>query len=813
MLRSQAYLRLLCILAVLAAAVGAFPRCVCPQTADDDSVKTITAVRVNPSVRIDGILDEAFWAHAPRSGGFIQYQPDEGSPGTESTFVRVAYDDEALYVGMEMYDSEPEKIINRLTRRDRWVDADLVHLIIDSHHDHQTAYAFTLYASGTQRDVYYYNDTWSDEDWDAVWDAATKVTDQGWTAEYKIPFHCLRFTCEENPVWGIYFSRSIGRKSELDRWLYIPESAPGFVSHFGHLKGLKGLSPPKRLEVRPYGVSYAESESKTAGNPDGRDYSSNIGFDVKYGLTSNITLDAALNPDFGQVEADETVLNLSAFETWYPEKRPFFVEGSKIFETYYGLFYSRRIGRPPAIWPDDADYYTERPAATTILGAVKVSGKTSSGTSIGIMESVTQREKAKYVDTLDCSRHEIIEPEANYLAARVNQDILENSTVGLMATAVNQKTYQPQYTGGVDWNLRFHEGGYQVSGQVVGSKTGPQEDGMGASIHFEKHGGEHFRGALNLDYRDRGLDLNRMGFLNRADYREAFVWFQYRTTEPWWIIRKTWHNINVGYSENLSGVKLTQGGNYNNSIELTNFWSVGVGSWRDYHRGYCDLETRDGPPAPIPIGQNWWTWLNTDSRRSWQLNAHVEGGDTWDGTYNSYSLWIELKPRSNVEMSLGPSYRRSRGVSRWLTSLEDDDGNRTDEIFGEQDMDRFGLMARGTLTFTRDLTLQVYAQPFIAAVDYSNFKRLVPPDGYEYVDSSVYSEEEEQPDFNWTSYNSNVILRWEYRPGSTLYLVWTQARDSERDLGDFNFDRDWSHLFGTPATNTFLAKLSYWWTL
>jgi hypothetical protein len=787
--------------------------CTNGETSDPDSVKAITAVRVHGGVKIDGILDEDTWDRAPRSGGFTQFQPDEGEPASESTFVRVAYDDEALYVGMQMYDSEPDEIICRLTRRDRWVEGDLVHVIVDSHHDHQTAYAFTLYASGTQRDSYYFNEIFSDEDWDAVWDAETQLRDWGWTAEIRIPFHCLRFTCEDNPVWGIYFSRNIGRKNELARWVYIPESASGFVSHFGHLRGLDGLDPPDRLEVLPYGVSYAETEAKSAGNPDGRDYLSNFGVDLKYGLSSNLTLDATVNPDFGQVEADETVLNLSAFETWYPEKRPFFLEGRKIFETPFTLFYTRRIGRPPAAWPEDADYYVDRPQATTILGAVKVSGKTAGGTSIGILESVTQHEKAEFVDSTGRARTETIEPEANYLAARVMQDVLENSTVGIMATAVNQESYYPHYTGGLDWNLKFHDGDYEWNGQVVGSRTGQKEKGWGTFIGFEKEGGEHIRGSVAVQYMDRKLDLNRTGFLTRPDIKESWTWLQYRTTDPWWVIRKTWHNANVGFADNLDGVRLTRGGNYNNSIELVNFWTIGGGIWTDFDDIYSDRETRGGPPAPIPAGRNWWAWLNTDGRRAWQANIHVEGGDTWDGRYNGYRLWMEFRPRPNIELSLGPGYTNVRGRSRWVSTLEDDEGTPTDYIFGEQYMRRADMTLRGTFTFTKDLTLQLYAQPFFASVDYRAFKRLVPPDDFEAVDASVYDEEAEQPDFTWSSMNSNIILRWEYMPGSTLYLVWTQAREFTGDDDDFDLSRDWRNLRHTTGHNTFLVKLNYWWSL
>ena len=784
------------------------------EEAEEDTIKSITAVRANPGAKIDGVFDEEFWQKAPRSGDFIQYQPNLGEPASESTFVRVAYDNDALYFAMELYDSEPDKIISRLTRRDRYIDNDLCHVIIDSHHDHQTAYAFTVSVSGTQRDTYYYNDNWSDENWDAVWEAATRRTSWGWTAEIKIPYHCLRFAAEENPVWGIYFSRHISRKNELARWVYIPEKANGFVSFFGHLKGLKNLNPTRRLEILPYMVSYEETEPRSLGNPDGRDFFGNFGMDLKYGISSNITLDATINPDFGQVEQDETILNLSTFETWYPEKRPFFLEGFKIFETPFDLFYSRRIGKSPSGYPDNVDYYINRPAATTILFASKISGKTGSGTSIGFLEAVTQREKAKFRHVDGYDKKDVIEPEANYLVARVMQDVLKNSYIGMMATAVNQKSSAPAYTGCVDWRLRTNNGDYQYAGQVVGSRTGRDSDGWGLWTEIGKEGGEHIRGEIGLAHMDKGLDLNDMGFLSRNDYQEVWGWVQYRTTKEWWMIRKTWNNLNVNMVDNLSGLKLRRGGNFNTQFELTNFWNVGGGFWADWDNVYDDYETRGGPPAPIPIGQSWWVWFNTDSRRSWQINPYFEGGDTWDGHFNYYSIWLNLYPKSNIEISGGPGYNHINDRSRWVAYIEDENGNRTEEIFGEQYVRQFNMTLRGTFTFSKELTLQVYAQPFIAAVDYRNFKKLVPPDDFEYVGTDVYDEQEHDPDFKWTSFNSNIVLRWEYRPGSTLYLVWTQGRGTwDEGVGNFRFRDDWDHMFRTIPNNTFLVKFNYWWSI
>ncbi len=783
------------------------------QKTDEDTVKSITAIRINGGAKIDGILDENFWQQTPRSGDFIQYQPDEGKPATESTFVRVVYDDDALYIGVDLYDSKPDKIISRLTRRDRWADNDLFNVIIDSHHDHQTAYAFTLYVSGTQKDAYYYNDNWSDDSWDGIWESATRRTSSGWTAEFKIPFHCLRFASEQNPVWGIYFSRQIRHNNELDRWVYIPEKASGFVSLFGHLKGLDRIPPPKRLEMLPYAVSYEQTEAGNPGNPDGRDFFGNVGFDLKYGITSNITLDATVNPDFGQVEQDETILNLTTFETQYPEKRPFFLEGFKIFETPADLFYSRRIGKMPSQIPEGVSYYFNKPSSTTILAAGKLSGKTKGGTSIGILEAVTQREKAEFMHQDGFRKEEVIEPEANYFIGRVMQDILKNSTVGVILTAVNQKSFQPAYTGGVDWTLRFHKGDYSFKGQMVGSRTEPEQDGYGGWLSFNKEGGEHILGTIEGLYVDDKLRLNHLGFFRRSGFKEIEAWLQYKTTKKWWLISKTYNNFNLDITENLSGLRLNQGWNFNNSIELVNNWNFGGGTWLDFDVTYDDRETRGGPAVKIPWGQSYWFWLNTDSRKWWQFNPNIEGGDTKDGHYNYYGLWFNFTPKSNLEFSGGPGYMHSRGVSRWITYLTDSDGNRTDDIFGEEEVERFDMTLRGTFTFTKDLTLQVYAQPFIAAVDYNNFKRFIPPDKYEYVDSTVFNEREYHPDFNRKSFNSNLVLRWEYRPGSTLFLVWTQSRETAENIGNFKFRRDWNNLFDTIPGNTFLLKINYWWSL
>ncbi|MBN1213164.1 MAG: carbohydrate binding family 9 domain-containing protein, partial [candidate division Zixibacteria bacterium] len=347
-----------------------------------DPLKTATALRTNEHIKIDGNLSEKSWEKALPATGFHQVEPYEGQLASESTLVKILYDDEALYIGWWCYDSEPDKIVRQLTRRDRSTSSDEVHVRIDSHHDHQTAYYFAVNAAGVIRDVLIYNNIYDDDSWDAVWEANSQVHAWGWSAEYKIPYSALKFAADDEYTWGFDLSRRIARKQEYSRWQFVPSTEATGVHRYGHLTGIKGIESPGRMEILPYSVSYAETEPKRPGNTDGRKYHYNIGMDLKYAFTSTFTLDATVNPDFGQVESDQDMVNLNTYEIFYSEKRPFFLEGFEIFQTqFFRQFYSRRIGRPPEGGVKEAAYYLDYPNNTTILSAFKLTGKTRKGTS------------------------------------------------------------------------------------------------------------------------------------------------------------------------------------------------------------------------------------------------------------------------------------------------------------------------------------------------------------------------------------------------------------------------------------------------
>ncbi len=780
---------------------------------EEDSVKSITAYRINGGVKIDGVLDEDCWSRAEKSGGFVQADPHDGEPATESTYVQVCYDNQALYVAVTCMENEPDKILKILTRRDRFSSSDAVNVGIDSYHDHQTGYMFKTYASGTQCDIYYFNDGTEDDSWDAVWESAVKIGKDRWTVEYKIPFSCLRFSKGDNHTWGFYVSRNLMHNQETDRWVRIPSNQAGYVSRWGHLTGIKDIDPPMHLEILPYVVSTEKTEPERLGNPDGREFFGNVGVDLKYGLTPNLTLDATVNPDFGQVEIDQIVLNLSNYETFYPEKRPFFLEGSKIFEPIQNdlcqLFYSRRIGKDPG-YADSAEYYFHRPTTTTILAAAKITGKTKGGTTIGFLNAVTDREKADFWHVDGFRTKRVIEPEANYNVIRLSQDIFKNSVIGIMSTAVNQKGKTPSYAAGLDWKLRFLKQNYSFIGQTYGSSNGERERGLGYLTALGKDGGEHWRGNVVWFYLDKKFNTNRLGYMKRNDLQGGSMWIQYKTQKESWIIRNSWNNFNLSYDANLNHDRLDWGFNFDSSVELKNGWTMEGGFYHDLGVTYTDWEI---PPQllKIPVGKSAWFNLNTDQRKKVSGGINYNVGNYWDGISEAVDFSVTLKPRSNLELSLEPNWNRMRDISRFVGFAQDAADSSTFYVFGKQAVDRAGLDLRGTYTFTRDLTIQLYTQFFFATGEYSNLERFYPVDRFSPL-GEIFNFQQFRGDFHRREFASNLILRWEYKPGSTLYLVWTQGRYNY-EAGDFNLRKDFSKLFNTNSDNIFLIKANYWLNL
>ncbi len=795
-------------------------------TVTEENVPEIRAYRINPHApKIDGRLDDAIWSSKKihKVNSFRQIEPDEGEQASESTLVAVAYDDNNMYVAFWCYDSEPSKIDGQLVRRDRTSQSDRVTFRVDPFHDHQTGNAFEVSSVNVQKDCRYFDDGNADMSWDAVWESEVQRQPWGWTAEMKIPLTVLRFAEKDEHTWGVDFVRYINRKNEVVKWAFTPSEKGGHVSNFGHLSGIKDISPEKNIEILPYMVSSFETAPKEPGNFDGKDIYKNMGFDAKYSLSSNLVLDATVNPDFGQVELDDPVLNLSSFETYFPERRPFFLEGSDLFQTPFTLFYSRRIGRNPNGSADDDDfaYYSDYPKSTTILGALKLTGKLSGGTSIALLSAVTEEEKAEYAAlrnvVLDSTYNNgelqinttsadtiinsfVAEPIANYTILRVKQDILKNSSFGGMFTFAGQDGMQPNLTGGIDWRLSTNDNKWMMVGQVVGSRTEGSVSGYGVDLTFEKIGGKHIRGALGMTIKHPDLNLNRLGFTSRTDSKNIWLWTQYRTNDTWWIIQDSYNNFNFYTSSNYDGITYSLGSNFNTHIVFTNNWTLGGGSSIQAEK-YSDRETRGNGlwEWPVHPTYSWWFSLNTDSRKpiSFVLNPG-SGGDRGGHWWANY-MGVEIRPRSNLEFSTGINFTRNYDATRWVTNEDDS------SLFADLNKNQISLNASMSVVVNSKLSIQLSAEGYIAGLDYQNYRFYQGGNQYSSQVSGYNS------DYNYSALNSTLLLRWEYLPGSTMYMVWTRSRPQFDDsVNNLNVSRDFDRLFSSGANNVFLIKTSYW---
>ncbi len=868
-----------------------------------DTLKSIDALRLPPGEApvLDGRLDDAAWSRAAPARGFVQFTPNPGAPASHDTEARVAYDDQAVYVALRMHDPRPDSIVGQLSRRDENPYSDRVLVAFDSYHDRRTAYAFGVNPRGVKTDLFVFNDGEDDTGWNAVWDAAARVDSAGWTAEFRIPLSQLRYSAadlEGGKVWGFNVKREVARTREESFWAPLLPNVSGMVSRFGELRGLSGLPSPRRLEVQPYSVAQLTRAPEEGGNPFYRrnDSAAGVGADVKYGITSNFTLTATLNPDFGQVEADPSQVNLSAYESFFPEQRPFFVEGADIFRFGLGagdgdfgseaLFYSRRIGRAPqgtSRIPDDAAF-DRTPDASTILGAAKLTGKTPGGWSVGVLNAVTGREEARFTlpgETRD--RSTAVEPLTNYAVGRVIRDFRQGkSAVGGIFSMTHRRLDEEDsldflrsaaYAGGVDARHRFGGGNWEVRTWVLGSVvTGdstairraqrsstryfqrPDADhldydwtrtslsGWAASMEMLKIGGGNWRGGGVANLRSAGFEVNDLGYQRDADQALAAGFLQYRRSEAGKTFRSWNLNLN-GWTASTLGREVTSlGGNVNGSFQLLNFWNGNAGIGREM--GVTSVKAlRGGPSLDVPGSVNLWMGMSSDRRQKvfGGLSASTWWEDETDGRSWEVSPWATWRASTRSELSLSPSVSRSLSAWQWVDGVESDDGE-SHYVFGRLDQTTAALTARLSYTFTPDLSLQLYAQPFVSAGEASDFRevaltqggsRVAAADGFAarlrpldlvrgedgYRAPGAGGLRFDSPDFNFKEFRSNAVLRWEYRPGSTLFVVWSQGRQDELADGSFGLRRDMGRLFGfderfgVPSTNVFLVKVNYWLNL
>lgn len=867
------------------------------QTPAPKAVPTLRAQRVTGAINLDGRLDEPVWAAASVATDFTQSWPSAGAAAQQRSEARILYDDVALYVGARLYDTAPDSIAAQLARRDATgIYSDWLHVVIDSRHDRRTAFRFSVNPRGVKKDVYHSDDGNEDLGWDAVWEVATRQDSAGWVAEYRIPFSQLRFGGAPDGgerVWGLQIQREIARYEERDTWAPWNRQSAGFVSSFGDLAGLVGVGVPRRLELQPYASSRLTRAPGSTQNPFYRksDLSASAGLDVKAGLPLGLTLTATLNPDFGQVEVDPAVVNLTAFETFFPERRPFFVEGSDIFQFgttrsfnnygFYQYFYTRRIGRSPQrrlFGP--ALSFADAPQETTIGVAAKVSGKTRGGWSVGLLDALTMPEKARFLDEAGDRRTTEVEPLSNYLVARLKRDFRGGrSAIGGMLTATQRDLSDDALSGllrshaefgGLDFEHSSQDRNWVASGFLAGSRIAGQREVVAAAqrssaryfqrpdadyldydpsrprlngymgeLALAKAGGGRWIGSLSYRETSPGFEMNDLGFHSRGDLRAVSTFARYGKNEPGGWYR--WYGV-YGYTNqtwNFAGDQIFDAYALGGNAQLRNFWNVGS-TLRYNRRVQSDRLTRGGPLASIPRRSSAAVNISSDARKPFSAGGQIQyGEDELGGNSLSTGISLDFRPTSTVRLSVGPGVEIEREPQQYVTTVSDTlfrttFGNRY--VFANLRQTTFALDTRLDWTFTPTLSLQLYAQPLASAGAFGDFKQLAAPGSLQYDrfgrDGSTIRREPGEggavyivdpdgggaapsfsfgdPNFNFRSLRGNAVMRWEFRPGSTVYAVWQQSREGSDAVGTFAFDRELNAIFRARPTNVFLIKVTYW---
>ncbi len=813
------------------------------------SATTAVAHRAAKPPVIDGKDNDEVWRLAPVIKDFRQFQPTEDANPSFPTEAKVAYDDHNFYVFVRAFDSHPDSIKKLLARRDVRICCDQIKIVIDSYHDRRTGFEFAVTPGGVKRDYAIYgDDQQEDEAWDGVWEVATQVDSLGWTAEFRIPLSQLRYAHAPSNVFGFAIWRDIDRHGgERVGWPLYRTSRRGFVSQLGDLVGLDGLAAPRRLELAPYMVV------KNVPQPGfERDQQYAVGADIKYGITSNITVDATANPDFGQVEADPSVVNLTSFETFYQERRPFFVEGTGIFSfgvncnivncNGEGLFYSRRVGRDPQLRGVYGD--AQSPTASRILGAAKITGRLPGGLTIGALEGVTQRAHGPGDRT--------IEPFTNYGAVRAQQDFRNGqSGIGFMATAVNRNLDQwtqdflrsHAYVGAVDFRHRFHNGGYEISGSfdlsnvggspaaiartqrssthnyqrpddnVIFDSTRTTLSGDAEELLFTKQNGFiHFQ--TSYMRRSPGFEINDLGILFRSDQQGWNNWGALNWQKPTGPFQRAFWNFNWWQFWTTGGLPTDRAANTNVHAQLKNQWWVHVGGTiGNLGDVYCDRCARGGGPAArVDQFISPWGGIQLDQRGAIvpSLWMNYFKGDQGHSQSINVSPQVDLRISSQFRGSVSLSASHNINDTQDVNPSTDSTG--THYLFAHLDQQTVSMAFRVDYTATPTLTVQVYASPFVSKGRWSNMRELsATPRAAAYSDRFQPFAGPTPGDFNFKFFNSNMVVRWEYKPGSTLFLVWSQGRDDfEPTMGSRNTYGDFKKLFNAYPRNTFLVKASYW---
>ena len=843
--RGLASLATLCVWgsAVAGAQTGATAQAGTP-SALPVATTTASASRAPQPPALDGHDGDAAWTAAALITAFRQFDPVEDAEASMRTEARITYDDAHLYVFVRAFDPHPDSVIALLSRRDVRTASDQIKVMIDSYHDRRTGFEFAVNPAEVQRDYYAYEDGREDISWDAIWDVATRIDSLGWTAEFRIPLSQLRYPPAPTHTFGVMIMRDLARRNERTSWPLLRRSRNALVSQFADVGGFTGLPSPRRLEVTPYVL--ARNVGAVRDDDIRRAQQGTVGADLKYGLTSNLTLDGTINPDFGQVEADPAQLNLTAFETFFEERRPFFLEGMSIFQ--FGadpeqLFYSRRIGRAPqltALAPEGVDV----PGASRILGAGKLTGRVAGGTSLGLLAAMTDRTTAGGAT---------IEPRTTFGLGRAMRDLRRGeSGIGVMVTAVGRALDAREspylrsaaYAAGIDGRHRFGDGRFEITGSLAASSVRGSAEAIARTQRSSVHAFQRPDDALTVDTTRTSLDgtsfrviakkvaglvrgtasyqrlsagyeTNDFGFLARGDEQIVNTNLRLIPSKP----VGAWRNASLEFygQHRFTTAGLATGALYEAFVSgyRPSGSYASVDAWVE-HAGavYCDRCARGGPALRVSPSWNVLAnWAADPKRRvSPQVAAIYTTGDGGRSLLWRVRPYVKVRPSTRLGVELGARYQYNRDNTQWIANVGEAGADTTHYLFGQLHQDLLSFTGRLDLTIRPTISLQLYAEPFVTAGRFTDIRELAAPRARSYdARFRPYTEAMPEADFNEKSFNASVVARWEYRPGSTLFVVWTQGRDqSDRDAGSFDARRDYRNLFAARPENVFLVKAAYW---
>ncbi|NUP57454.1 MAG: carbohydrate binding family 9 domain-containing protein [Gemmatimonadaceae bacterium] len=894
----------------VAALVVSLPAAAQTPAAPEHVVPSVIGTRRSSPIVVDGRLDETAWAAATPITQLRQNRPSEGAPATLATEIRILYDDDALYVGARM--SEPlgrAGIRAPLARRDQLLAADgnngsfnslttdKLAVVLDPYHNHLDEVWFEINPAGVRGDQFN-----GDPSWDPVWEGATQITADGWTAEMRIPYSQLRFSSKDVQTWGLQLWRFVDRLNEQDQWSFRRRNESSGPAYYGHLEGLAIAKVPRQAELLPYVVSREQFKYAEPGDPyHGTARTKlNAGADIKYNLTSSLTLDATINPDFGQVEVDPALLNLSAYEVAFDEKRPFFIANRSAF-SFGGLscincnntgslsaFYSRRIGRPPQLngLIAGSSVYADMPDNAAILGAAKITGRTPSGYTVGLMDAVTSKETARYLTTLGSpERTQTVEPLTNYFVGRVRKELRGGATTvgGIVTSAVRSLEGDTVLTNrlrdnatavGMDWSHSWSNRVYRWRGTLMASDvhgsrqamaltqrspthyfqrpdrevtsdglfstrydtTATSMRGYGLYTRLAKENG-NWIWELQQNWRSPGFEVNDLSIMSRVDYR----WMNGNLARQWLTPGRFYRSAFLSYGGqtqyNYDGDRTDLEQYAFNSTEFNNYWVLRA-YWSRSHNVLDDRLSRGGPVLGA-VGYDYYQLgVSTDprGRAVWNVQNGMSVG--FDGTKSwSFTPGVAVKPAGNVFVQISPSWNWAQDAAQYVTTVKDPtaaafSGSRY--VFGYITTRTLSLDTRVNWTIRPEMTMQLYAQPFAASGNYERFREFAGPRTREKLEygrdigvitrsatTGQYTVDPDgagpaaafsfgDPNFTTRSLRGTAVLRWEYRPGSTMFFVWTQQRSGFDQFGDLDFRRDARALLGDRPDNVFLVKATYW---